>query len=79
VKLIPELWVPPAASVRLTSPRLRRGSLCRIATSTLVRAGMSFVSQQEVLCNDDDPYRKMKSPPCRAGLSCNRNSLRAVR
>jgi len=36
---------PPAASVRLTSPRLRRGSLHRIATSTLVPAGMSFVSQ----------------------------------
>lgn len=41
----PRLGPPPAASVRLTSPRLRRGSLYRIATGMLVPAGMSFVSQ----------------------------------
>ena len=79
MKLFLGLEAPPAASVLLTSPRLCRGSLCQIAASTLVRPGMSFVSQQEVLCSDDDPCSKMKGPPCRASLSCNRNSLGTVR
>jgi hypothetical protein len=45
VKLFARLGPPPAASVRLTSTRPRCGSLSRIATSTLVPAGMPFVPQ----------------------------------
>lgn len=45
VKLFSWLGPPTAASVRLTSTRPRCGSLYRIATSTLVPAGMPFVPQ----------------------------------
>jgi hypothetical protein len=44
VKLFARLG-PPAASVRLASTRRRCGSLYRIASSTVVLAGMSFVPQ----------------------------------
>jgi hypothetical protein len=45
VKFFSRLGPPPAATLRLTSQRSRRGSLYRIAASTLVPGGMSFVSQ----------------------------------
>ena len=67
MKLFLGLEAPPAASVLPTSPRLRRGSLCRIAASTLMRAGMSFVSQQEVLCSDDRPMPQNKRPALPGG------------
>ena len=45
VKLFARLGPPPPASVRLTSTRRRCGSFYRIASSTLVPAGMPFVPQ----------------------------------